>query len=105
MFVWTGLIFAVSKLFKGSADYINLARGMGFAGAPLALGIIPSIGGLLGFAYTLLIQIRLVREVSNIEDGPAIATVLIPFALVFIPAILVAVAVGIALLGVGAEAS
>ena len=97
LFIWTGMLFVVGKLFGGKADYITLLRPIGYAAAPFALGIVPFLG-ILGLAYSLLIQIRAVREVNQVGDGSAVATVVLPFAVVFIIAIIIVIAAGVALL-------
>ncbi len=98
LFVWTGLLFITGRLFGGKAPYNQLVRPIGFAAAPFALGILPFLG-LLGLAYSLVIQIRAVREVNEVGDGSAVATVLLPFGVIFIIAVLLAIAVGFALMG------
>lgn len=97
LFIWTGMVFVSGKLFGGQADYINLLRPIGYAAAPFALGLIPFLG-ILGLAYSLLMQIRAVREVNQVGDGSAVATVLLPFALVFIIGIIIVIAAGVALM-------
>jgi hypothetical protein len=97
LFVWTGLVFITGKLFGGKAPYIKLVRPIGYAAAPFAIGIIPILG-IVGLAYSLVIQIRAVREVNEVGDGSAVATVLLPFGVIFIIAILLAIAIGFALM-------
>jgi hypothetical protein len=97
LFIWTGMVFVSGKLFGGKADYIRLLRPIGYAAAPFALGIVPFLG-ILGLAYSLVIQIRAVREVNQVGDGSAVATVILPFALVFIIAIIIVIAAGVALM-------
>ena len=97
LFIWTGLVFVAGKLFGGKAPYINLVRPIGYASAPFALSIIPFLG-IIGLAYSLVIQIRAVREVNEVGDGSAVATVLLPFGIIFIIAVLLAIAIGFALM-------
>ncbi len=97
LFIWTGLVFVTGKLFGGKAPYIQLVRPIGYAAAPFAIGIIPFLG-LIGLAYSLVIQIRAVREVNEVGDGSAVATVLLPFGIIFIIAILLAIAIGFAIM-------
>lgn len=97
LFVWTGIVFLVGKMFGGKAPYIQLVRPMGFAAAPFALGLVPILG-LVGLVYSLVIQIRAVREVNEVGDGSAVATVLLPFGVLFIIAILLALVAGLALM-------
>jgi hypothetical protein len=97
LFIWTGLVFVTGKLFGGKAPFIQLLRPVGFSAAPFAIGIIPILG-IVGLAYSLVVQVRAVREVNEVGDGSAVATVLLPFGVVFIIAILLAIAVGFALM-------
>ncbi len=96
LFVWTGLLFFTGKMFGGKAPYSQLVRPIGFAAAPFAIGILPILG-IVGLAYSLVIQIRAVREVNEVGDGSAVATVLLPFGVLFIIGILLAVVLGLAL--------
>lgn len=97
LFVWTGLVFVTGKLFGGKAPFIKLVRPIGYAAAPFAIGIIPFLG-LIGLVYSLVIQIRAVREVNEVGDGSAVATVLLPFGVLLVIGILLALLVGFALM-------
>ena len=104
LFIWTGIIFLMSKAFGGKATYGQLVRPLGFSSAPYALAIVPVLGALVGAIWGLIIQIRAVREVNEVGDGTAIAIVLIPFAILFVLAIILAIVAGLAFLSlVGAE--
>ena len=104
LFIWTAIIFAMSKAFGGNATYGQLVRPLGFSSAPYALAIIPVLGALVGAIWSLIIQIRAVREVNQVGDGTAIAIVLIPFGILFVLGVILVVVAGIALLGLlGAE--
>jgi len=96
LFVWTGLVFVTGKVFGGKATYSQLVRPIGFSAAPFAIGIIPILG-IVGLAYSLVIQIRAVREVNEVGDGSAVATVLLPFGVIFIIGVLLALVAGLAL--------
>ncbi|MGH8875016.1 MAG: YIP1 family protein, partial [Acidimicrobiia bacterium] len=97
--IGTGIIFLVGKLFKGQGQYIELFRGLGYAYAPTALGIIPFVGGIVGSIWSIVCAIRAVREINRVPDGAAIATVLIPVAVVVVLALIVAALLGLALMG------
>ena len=104
LFIWTAIILAVSKAFGGKANYGQLVRPLGYSSAPYALAIIPVLGALVGAIWSLIIQIRAVREVNEVGDGTAIAIVLIPFGILFVLGIILVVVAGIALLSlVGAS--
>ena len=104
LFIWSGLVFVSTKLFDGEAGYIQLVRPIGYAAAPFALGLVPFLG-VVGMIYSLIIQIRAVRSVAGLGDGPSIAAVLLPFAIIVIPIILLLAALGVALAGLGMAAS
>lgn len=88
LFIWTAFLFGIGRLFKGTAGYIQLVRPIGFAAAPFALLVIPVVGAILGFAYSLLIQVRVVKSVHRLGLGPAFAIVLIPVALAITPTVI-----------------
>lgn len=101
--IGTGILFLVSRLFKAQGGYIQLFRGLGYAYAPTALGIIPVIGGLVGGVWSIICAIRAVKETQSVSQGAAAAIVLIPVAILFVIGLLLAVLVGVALLGVAAN--
>ena len=104
LFIWTAIIFAMSKAFGGKAGYGQLVRPLGFTAAPYALAIIPVLGALVGAIWSLVLQVRAVREVNEVGDGTAIAIVLIPFGILFVLGIILAVVAGLALMSlVGAN--
>ena len=104
LFIWTAIVFLMSKAFGGKATYGQLVRPLGYSSAPYALAIVPVLGALVGAIWSLVIQIRAVREVNEVGDGTAIAIVLIPFGILFVLGIILVVVAGIALLGLlGAE--
>ena len=104
LFIWTAIVFLMSKAFGGKATYGQLVRPLGFSAAPYALAVVPVLGALVGAIWSLIIQIRAVRDVNEVGDGTAIAIVLIPFAILFVLGIILAVVAGLALLSLlGAE--
>lgn len=78
--VGAGILYLISRLFKAQGEFINLFRGLGYATAPQALGIIPFVGGIVGAIWSLLLAIRAVKETQNTTEGTAVAIVLIPVA-------------------------
>ncbi|HSJ27118.1 MAG TPA: YIP1 family protein [Acidimicrobiia bacterium] len=98
LFVWTGISFLLGKMFGGTASYIALLRPIGYAAAPYALAIVPIIGQLAGAVYSAVIQVKAHQQVNGLSQGAAIAVVVIPLALLFIFAILLAILAGMALL-------
>jgi hypothetical protein len=102
--IGTGIIYLVSRMFKAQGDYISLFRSLGFAYAPQALGIIPIIG-FVGVIWSIILAIRAVKETQNVPNGTAVAVVLIPVAILFVIGLILVLAVGMALLGLGAAAA
>ena len=94
------LLFSlVSRLFATEVPpYSHWFRAQLFALAPIGLGVIPFIGSIVGFIYVIVLEIVVIRDLSRISTGQAIATWLI---VMLIPiAMLVAVTIaGISVLG------
>ena len=90
------------RLFRGTADWGELLRTVGFAQAPgvlYALGIIPLLGGLVRLVVAIWVAIAgviAVRQALDISTGKAVATVL----LAILPLMLIGALLG-GLLGVG----
>lgn len=97
LFIWTGIAFLLGKMFGGQADYISLARPMGYAAAPYALAIVPVIGQIAGSIYSAIIQVKLHQEVNGLSQGSAIAVVVIPLAVLLLVGFLLTL-LGVALL-------
>ena len=90
--VWTGIVWILTRLFGAKGGYLELFRGMGYAGAPTALGIIPIIGGIVGGIWALVLAVRATAETQSLSTGKAAAAVLIPIAILFLFALLVGAA-------------
>jgi hypothetical protein len=97
LFIWTGIIYLVGKMFGGQGTYSQLLRPIGYSGAPFALSIVPVIGGLAGLVYSAIIQIRAVTQINQVSQGAAIATVLIPMVILVVGIFILAVLAIIAL--------
>lgn len=97
LFIWTGILFVVGKMFGGQGTYSQLLRPIGYAGAPFALGIVPVIGGIAGLVYSAIIQVRAVMSVNKVGQGSAVATVIIPMAVLVVGLVILAVLASIAL--------
>jgi hypothetical protein len=76
--IGAGILFLISRLFKGQGAYISLFRGLGYAYAPQALAVIPVVGAFVGGIWSLILAIRTVKETQRVSDGAAVAVVLIP---------------------------
>jgi hypothetical protein len=104
LFIGAGILFLISRLFKGQGEYINLFRGLGFASAPQVLGIIPVIGALVGGIWSIVLAIRAVKETQQVTDGAAIAIVLIPVAVLVVLGVIFGSILALSMLG-GAAAN
>lgn len=72
--VWSGVAFAVGVLvFGGDADYPEMLRVIGFAYAPLAIGVIPWLG-FVGAAWALFAAVIAIRESMEFSTGRSIVT-------------------------------
>lgn len=82
--VFSGLAYLVGvHLFRGTADWGEVLRTVGFAQSPgvfLILGFIPFLGGLIGFVvwlWQLVTGVVAVRQALDIDTGKAIITSII----------------------------
>ncbi|MDH3308765.1 MAG: YIP1 family protein [Acidimicrobiia bacterium] len=81
--IFSAIALGLGKLFSGQGSFNQLLRGLGFAVAPNALGIIPILGGIVGGIWMIACAVVGVREIHKISTGAAVAVVLIPVAIVF----------------------
>lgn len=100
--VWAGVTYLVgTRLFRGTADWGELLRTVGFAQSPgvfYVLGFIPVLGGLVRAVVALWVIVAgviAVRQALDVTTGKAVATVLISI----IPAGIVMFFVGLLLRG------
>jgi hypothetical protein len=100
--IGAGILWLISRLFGATGSFESLFRSLGFAAAPSALGIIPFIGGLVGFIWSLILAIRAVKETQSVSDGAAVAIVLIPAAIAIVIGFLLVLIAGLAFLGFAA---
>ena len=103
--IGSGILFLLSRVFKGQGTYIQLFRGLGFATAPQALGLIPILGGIVGGIWSLILAIRAVKETQQVTDGAAIAIVLIPAAIIGLLVFVLVVILSIAIVGAASASS
>lgn len=82
--LWSGIAYVIGdKVFGGTATWGELLRTIGFAQSPgvlLILGIIPVLGGLVGFAvsiWMLVAGIIAIRQALDFSTGRAILTALL----------------------------
>jgi hypothetical protein len=103
--IGTGILWLVGKLFSGKAAFMEMFRPLGYAYAPSALAIIPWIGSLVGWAWSMVCAIIAVRESEDVSTGAAAAIVLIPAVIVFILVVILVFIAGMALLGLAKAGS
>ncbi|HQY92828.1 MAG: YIP1 family protein [Caldilinea sp.] len=83
-YVWAYVIYYVgAQFFQGRATTPQLLRTLGYAYAPMALGLlsfIPCFGGLIalvGWLWSIACGFFAVREVHQLDDGKTLLTVII----------------------------
>jgi hypothetical protein len=75
--VWAWIADVVGrKVFDGQSDFGEMLRVLGFAQAPLALGIIPFLGW-AGSIWALIAAVVAIREGQDFTTGKAIGTVIV----------------------------
>jgi len=68
-----------TRVFNGSSDFGQMRRVIGFAYAPLAIGIIPWLG-IIGAAWVLVAAVIAIREGMNFSTKRSIGTMAIGWA-------------------------
>jgi hypothetical protein len=106
-YVWVYVVYYVgARMFQGKATAPQLLRTLGYAYAPMALGLlsfIPCVGGLVALAgsvWSLACGFFAVREVHQLDDGKTLITVIAGWLAVAIVTAIVATFA--ALFGIGA---
>ena len=78
--VWSGVAYFVGvRVFGGESDYPEMLRVIGFAYAPLAIGVIPWLG-FVGAAWALFAAVVAIRESMEFSTKRAIATTVLGWA-------------------------
>jgi hypothetical protein len=78
--VWSAItLFIGTRLLAGHADMGEMLRVIGFANAPLALGIIPFIGGLIGVLWTAAAVFVAIRQGLDFTGARALLTMVVGF--------------------------
>lgn len=71
---WSGVAYVIGvRVFGGDSDYPEMLRVIGFAYAPLAIGVIPWMG-FIGAAWALFAAVVAIRESMEFSTKRAIAT-------------------------------
>jgi len=75
--IWAAVAdFVGTRIFKGTSDFGEMRRVIGFAYAPLAIGIIPWLG-FIGAAWVLLAAVVAIREGMDFSTKRSVATMVI----------------------------
>lgn len=111
-YVWVYVVYYIgSRFFQGRATAPQLLRSLGYAYAPMALGVlsfIPCFGGLVALAgsvWSLACGFFAVREVHQLDDGKTLITVIggwLAVAIVTAVVGMIAAIFGIGAMGMGA---
>lgn len=95
-----GLFQLVARLFAGEGPtYAGWLRAVLFATAPVALGVIPLLGTMIGAIFNLILQIVAIRDVSGMSTGAAVMTWIIAMAVPLILVFVGIIALGFSILG------
>jgi hypothetical protein len=91
-----------TTLFGGQADLGEMLRVIGFAYAPQILGIIPCIGAIIGFIWSLVAGFIAVRQGLDLDNTKAFLTIVIGFIAYLVVVFLVGLVLGGGALALGA---
>jgi hypothetical protein len=105
-FLWSAITFFVgTKLFGGEADMGEMLRVIGFAQAPQMLQIIPCIGGIVGWIWSMIAAFFAIQEGLDLDTGKTLATVVIGWLIILVINLIIGMVFGVSLAGVGALTS
>ena len=106
--IWAFLTYFIGvRLFKGTADYGELLRTLGYAYGPNVLGLvafIPIIGALLSFVgsiWALVCFIIAVRQALDFDTTKAVLTVIIGWFVVLVITLMITAILGVGAIGLG----
>ena len=96
--IWSAVLYFVgTSFFGGQADIGEMLRVVGFAYAPMVLGIIPCFGWIVGLVWTLAALVVAVRQGLDVDTGKALIIGVIGFVLVVILNLIVGSVLGVSL--------
>ena len=76
--VFAGLVFIIgTKLLDGKADWGEMLRVLGYASAPLCLGIIPVVGTIVGSIWALVAAVIAIRQGLDTTTGKAVVAAIL----------------------------
>ncbi|MXY25689.1 MAG: hypothetical protein F4Y45_14380 [Acidobacteria bacterium] len=95
------LVMLVTRLFGGHpAAFIEWYRALGFAQAPLVVGLVPLLGWIVAPFYSAAAQVTAISRVARLSTGMAFLALLLTWLPFFLAGLLFALVAGVALLGV-----
>lgn len=101
--VWSAITYFVgTSLFGGQADMGEMLRVIGFAYAPQMLRIIPCVGDIIGFIWSLIAGFIAVRQGLDLDNTKAFLTIVVGFIAYVIITAIVTVILGGSALALGA---
>jgi hypothetical protein len=84
-FLWSAVTYYVgTSLFNGQATIDEMLRVIGFAYAPQILAIIPCLGWIVGWIWSLIAGFIAVRQGLDLDDTNACLTIIVGFILYMI---------------------
>ncbi len=94
------LVMLATRLFGGrSAAFVEWYRALGFAQAPLVIGLVPVVGWFVAPVYGVAAQVTAVSRVARLSVGMAFLALLLAWLPFLFAGMLVALVGGVALLG------
>ena len=86
VFIQSACILLATKILAPERPgFMSIYRVMAFAASPLSLGIVPLVGTVVGYPYTIILQVAALRELCKVSLGRAYAVLaiswVVPFAI------------------------
>jgi len=75
--IWAIITTIVGKQLGGTTDTGEMLRVLGFASSPMALGIVPGVGHVVGGVWALVAAVVAVRQGLDFSTGKAVGTIVI----------------------------
>lgn len=75
--IWAIITTIVGKQLGGTSDTGEMLRVLGYASSPMALGIVPGIGHVVGGVWALVAAVVAIRQGQDFTTGKAVGTVVI----------------------------
>lgn len=104
LFIGSGVVYLVAKLFGAQGTYMGLVRPFGLASMINVLSFIPVVNFLVGI-WVLVVSVVTISETQRLSIGKAIGVVVVLIVLAFLLSMLLAGALLVNLLGGAALAS